>query len=63
MVQHLNEPLRSYIKRFTVAFIDLKDLNESFVIQAFKTNVANERVHYALYNNDITSMYELVSRA
>ena len=43
----------SNIKRFTVAFTDVKDPNESFAIQASKMGVANKHVHYALYNKNI----------
>ena len=45
-----------------MTFVDVKDLNEGFAIQAFRVGVTNEHVHYALCNSDITSMHELVSR-
>ena len=57
------ESLKSYIKKFTTAFVDIKDLNESFSIQAFKVSMANEQVYYALYNGDIINMHKLVFRA
>ena len=58
-----NEPLKNYIKRFTATFIYVKDPNESFAIMTFRTGVANEHMHYTLYNDNITSMHEFISKA
>ena len=62
-MQHPSEPLRGNIKRFTATYTDIKDLNESFSIKAFKAGVASEHVHYALFNGEITSMHKLVTKA
>ena len=35
----------SYIKRFTIAFADVKDLNECFAIQAIRTGVGNDHLN------------------
>ena len=58
-----NETLRSYTKRFTMAYLDVMDLNENFTVQAFRVGVANEHVHYALCGTDITDMEDLIVRA
>ena len=57
----MSEPLWGYIKRFTMAYTNVKDPNESFVIQEFKAGVINEHVYYTICNKDITSMHELVT--
>ena len=41
-VQRLDESLKSYIKKFTIAFANVNDPNKSFFIQAFKAKVVNE---------------------
>ena len=62
-MQFHNEPLKGYIKRFIVTYIDVKDSNECFAIQAFKASMARKHVHYTLFNMEITCMHELVTKA
>ena len=63
VVQRPNESLRSYIKRFIVAFANVKDSNKSFAIQAFRIGLINEHLYYAFCNNSITNMHGLISKA
>ena len=63
MVQRESKSLHSYIKRYTSACADVKNLNENFTIHAFSVGVSNKHVRYALLHKDITTMHEWVTRA
>ena len=62
-MQHKNELLYDYIKRFTSTCVDIKDLNESFAFQMFRARVTSEHVHYTLCHKDIITMHKLVTHA
>ena len=59
----LNETLRSYTKRFTVAYFDVTNQKEDFAIHAFKVGVTNENVHYAFCGTDIMNIEGLITKA
>ena len=63
MVQRERESLRNYIKRFTLACTDVKNLNDNLTVQVFSAGLSNEHVRYALIHGDISTMYELVAHA
>ena len=44
-----------------MACTNVKNLKESFAIQAFRAGVTKEHVHYSLSKGDITSMHKLVT--
>ena len=56
------ESLHDYIKRFIEACSDVKDLNDSFAMQAFKAEVVNDNIHYILYDDKIMTLYELLQK-
>ena len=63
MVQKESESLWSYIKRFTSTYTDVKNLNDSLVVEVFNAGLSNEHVQYALIHRDISTMQQLVAHA
>ena len=63
VVQRESESLRNYIKRYTSAWTDMKDMNNNFVVHAFSIGVSNEHIQYDLIHGDISIIHEIVARA
>ena len=42
--------------------MDVKDLNDSFAMQAFKAEMVSDNVHYDLYDDKIMTLYELLQK-
>ena len=61
MVQREGKSLWSYIKIFTSVCTDVKDLNNSLIVQVFSARLSNEHVRYALIHRDISTKQELVA--
>ena len=63
MTQGPSESLRSYIKRFTTAYVEVGEPNESCAIEAFRAGVSSEHIHYALYGSTLLGMHALIAKA
>ena len=63
VVQKEGESLWSYIKRFTLAYTNVKDLSDSLAIQIFTTGLSNDHVRYPLIHKNVSTMHELVAHA
>ena len=63
MTQELVESLCSYIKRFTMAYTEVREPNESCAVEAFRAGVSSEHIHYALYGSMLLGMHALIAKA
>ena len=61
--QEPGESFRSYIKRFTTAYAEVGEPNESCAIEAFRAGVSSEHIHYALYGSTLLGMHALITKA
>ena len=63
MTQGSIESLRSYIKRFTKAYAEVREPNESCAVEAFRVRISSEHIHYALYGSTLLGMHTLIAKA
>ena len=63
MTQGPVESFRSYIKRFTTAYAEIGEPNESCAVEAFRAGVSSEHIHYALYGSTLLGMHALIAKA
>ena len=63
MTQGPDKSLRTFIKRFTTAYAEVGEPNESCAVEAFRAGVSNEHIHYALYGSTLLEMHALVAKA
>ena len=63
MTQGPDESLRTFIKRFTTAYTEVGEPNESCAVEAFQARVSSEHIHYALYGSTLLRMHALVAKA
>ena len=63
MTQGPDESLRAFIKRFTAAYVEVGEPNESYAVEAFLAGVFSEHIHYALYSSTLLGMHALVAKA
>ena len=61
--QGSTEPLKGYIKRFTITYVGIRNPNEGFMIETFRARAFSDHIHYALYGSDIVEMHGLVAKA
>ena len=61
--QSHDETIRDYLKRFNVAALEVKDLNDEWAIQAFITGVRHKYLKYALTDTQPTKLYQLYEKA
>ena len=63
MTQGSDESLRTFIKRFTKAYAEVEEPNESCAVEAFRARISSEHIHYALYGSTLLGMHALVAKA
>ena len=63
MTQESDESLQTFIKRFTTAYAEVGEANESCAVEAFRVGVSSEHIHYALYGSMLLGMHALVAKA
>ena len=63
IVQREGESFRNYIKRFTLACTNVKDLSNSHAVQIFIAELTNEHIWHSLIHGNVSIMHELMTHA